>query len=1006
METKNVKLLLLLMMIATHFMVAQQSAITGTVTSSSSNLPIPGVNVIVKNTTNGVLTDFDGNYTIQASQGEVLVFSFLGLKTVEITVSGNDRVNIEMEEDYSELQEVVIEGYRTVARAKSVVASVMLTSDALEARPQASFVTSLSGQVAGLDIATNSGQPGANSLVQIRGVASINGNTEPLFIMDGVPVNEDNFRSLNPNDIESISVIKDAAGSSIFGSRGANGVIVIKTKQGKKDSPLEITYTGSQSFSRLQGHDYNFMTAPEYLRFERDILGSGRGVGMTDAQIDATPTTDWEDVFFRTGLTLNHNLAFRQGGKNSSTYTSLGYMSQDGILRNTGLQRFSFRNNINGSSENGKFNYSTSLTANYSKSNTQDDDESFGVTTNFFYGANAGLPYISPDEYTNGADLANQGFSLALTPIYLMDRLRNYNFLEEETKVVAGFSADYELIENLTAKINVGIDYEHETQYEAVPPDAYRALVFAQAGNTTPGFQNQISRRDVSINNNLSLNYNKSFSDHTIDATAFLEYFKAHRRGHGHFARGLNPRTFSPGDGSGYISDNANNDFFVDDASSFRSDAGLFSYFGNLDYDYAGKYGVSTTLRRDASYRFSSTNRWGTFYSIGARWNISQEDFMLNSAFNDLKLRASYGISGNQRIIDGDYFTAPELSETFFGTSSSGYGNLNSLVLTQLGNDTLRWEEVAQANIGLDFQVFNSRLRGSLDVYHKKTEGAFQLDRISAINGTTGINANVGDVINKGIDWVLHYDLLKRKDLTLTLNFVGNYNKNELANLPSETGEILGIGRNGGGLRERKLVRYAGVNPANGNVLFLDIDGNLTENPNPDTDAVWTGKSRIPEATGSFGFNLNYKGFYLDNQWSFVVGVDRTDVIYYELINNGFAPSNFQLSADLFNAWTPDNRSTDIPSITASNSTILRDTSDRFLTSADFVRLRFLNFGYVFPKEYLKGTGLSKLKIFSSAENLVTFTEWRGYDAETRGDLETRAYPSPRIFSFGVELGF
>lgn len=1005
METKNIKLLLLLMMFATHFMVAQNGTISGNVTSSSNNMPIPGVNIIVKSTENGVLSDFDGNYTIQASKGDVLVFSFIGLKTIEMTVGDSSTINVKMEDSYSELQEVVIEGYRTVSSAKSVVAAVMLTSDALESRPNASFVQSLSGQVAGLDISTASGQPGANSLVQIRGVSSINGNTEPLFIMDGVPINEDNFRSLNPNDIASISVIKDAAGTSIFGSRGANGVIVIKTKKGKKNSPLAITYTGSHSFSKLQKHDYDFMSAPEYLRFERDVLERGRGVGMTDAEIDATPTTDWQDVFFRTGQTLNHSIAFTQGGENISAYTSLGYFEQEGILRTTGLQRFTLRNNISGSSSNRKFNYNTTLTANYSKSDLPDGVGSFGVTTNLLYGANASLPYISQDEYIDGATLANQGFDLALTPLYLIDRLNNYHFLEEEVKVVAGFSADYELIENLKAKISLGLDYEHVTNYQAVPPHAYRALVFAQAGNNTPGFQDQNTRRDVSFNNNLSLNYNKSFSKHTLDASLFLEYFKAHRRGFGYRARGLNPRTFVPGDGSGFVSDNGDNDFFVDDANSFRLDAGLFSYFGNLDYDFDGKYGVSATLRRDASYRFSDTNRWGTFYSVGARWNISQEDFMLDSVFDDLKLRASYGTTGNQRIIDGTYFTAPDRSDSFYGTSSTGYSSLNSLVLSQIGNNTLRWEEVTQANIGLDFRVFNSRLRGSLDVYHKKTEGAFQDDNISLINGTSSISANVGDVINKGIDWALHYDILKKSDLSLTLNFVGNYNKNELDNLPSDTGEIVGIGRNGGKLFERKLVRYAGVNPGNGNLLFLDKDGNLTENPNPDTDAVWTGKSSIPDATGSFGFNLGYKGFYLDTQWNYVIGVDRQDIIYYELINNGFAPTKFQLSRDLFNAWTPDNRNTDIPSITSNNATILRTTSDRFLYSSDFIRLRFLNLGYVFPQEYLKGTGFTKLKIFGSAENLVTFTEWRGYDAESR-DIETRNYPTPRIFSFGVELGF
>ena len=983
-----------------------QISLRGTV-SDEYGAPLPGVSVIIKGTSIGVVTDFDGNYTIEAQSGQTLLFSFLGMKNKEVVVGNSQVIDVVMEEDVATLQEVVVEGYRTVAKEKSVISSVQLSSEALESRPNASFAQSLSGQVAGLDIQTGNGQPGANSLVQIRGVSSINGNTEPLFLMDGIPIDEDNFRSLNPNDIESISVIKDAAGSSIFGSRGANGVIVIKTKRGVKNAPLKVTYTGTIGVSKLQDHDYDFMSAPEYLRFERDVLGRGRGVGLTDAEIDATPTTDWENVFFRTGFTQNHTLTFAQGGENASSFTSLGYFNQEGILRTSNLQRFNFRNNLHGSSTNGKFNYSTSFTANYSKNNQPTAVGTFGVTTNLLYGVNASLPYISTDEYIDGATLANQGFSLALTPLYLIDRLRNYEYNEEEIKVIAGFSADYELARNLTAKINLGVDYTNIVTNELIPPDSYRALSARtdQIWRATPGFQGQRTFRDVSLNNNLSLNYNSTFDKHTVDATLFSEYFKAHRRNFGFFERGLNPRNFALGDGVAFVGDNADNDIFADNVFAFRRDAGLFSYFGNVDYDYDSKYGVSATLRRDASYRFSTTNRWGTFYSVGARWNVSNENFMENSVFNELKLRASYGTTGNQRIVDGDYFSAPDLHQSFYGTGNNRYGTGNALFLNQIGNNTLKWEEVTQANIGVDFQVFNNRLRGSLDVYHKTTDDLFQNRPVSAINAITSIRANSGSLVNKGVDWELHYDLLKKDDLLLTLNFVGNYNHNELTELPSETGEILGIGRVGGKIFEQRLVRYAGINPGNGNQLFFDVDGNLTENPVFARDAVWTGTNTTPDATGSFGFNFEYKGFYLDNQWSFVVGVDRHDIIYYELINNGFALTQFQLSRDILNAWTPDNRFTDIPAIDSPNATILRTGSDRFLSSSDYLRLRFLNIGYNFPKKLLEGTGMANLKIFGSAENLVTFSEWRGYDAESRV-TETRQYPTPSIFSFGVEVGF
>ncbi|MDY8134142.1 SusC/RagA family TonB-linked outer membrane protein [Aquimarina sp. 2201CG5-10] len=1003
MRTKIVNLSVLLLMLVTHFSYAQERTISGNVSAALDNMPLPGVNVVIKNTTNGVQTDFDGNYTIKASKGQIIVFSFLGMQDTEVIIGDNTTINVALEEDVAALEEVVIEGYRTRPKTKSVISAVTVSAESLENRPNASTIQSLSGQVAGLDISTASGQPGANSLVQIRGVSSINGNTEPLFLMDGIPINEDNFRSLNPNDIASISVIKDAAGTAIFGSRGANGVIVIKTKRGSKGSGLKVKYTGTQSFATLQGQDYNLLSTPEYLRLERERgvgrggTGGANGGPLTDAEIAAQPETDWLDFFLRTARTVSHNVSFTQGGENTSSFTSLGYFDQEGILRNTGLKRFNLRNNINGTSQNGKFNYASSFTANYSKSDLAGDVGSTAVNRNPFYGANSSLPYFTPEDYPGGAVLA-QDFQLAFTPLYIIDRLRTYDLLEEEVKIIAGFSADYEILENLTAKINVGGDYESITFFQSEGPDSRNSLRFAQNGNTTPGFQDQQSTRNFSFNSTTSLNYNKVFGRHTVDASAYIDYFKAHFRTFGFRANGLNPRTFFPGDGSGFVDDNGDNDFFVDQANSNRLDAGLFSYFGNVDYDYDSKFGVSATVRRDASYRFATTNRWGTFYSVGARWNISNENFMGDSVINDLKLRVSYGTTGNQRITGNTYFSGADLPFSFFGTGQ-GYGGANAIFSNQIGVNTLKWEEVTQTNIGVDFGVFNSRLRGSIDVYRKKTDDLFQSLPISLINGQGAVNANVGELTNTGVDWTLAYDLVKNQDLRVTLNFVGNYNENELANLPSETGEILGIGRNGGRINEVKTVRYAGVNPANGNLLFLDVNGNLTENPDFDRDAVWTGKNNTPDASGNFGFDISYKGFYLTTQWNYVIGVDRFDFDYAGFIDRDLI-GDFQLSGDILNAWTPDNRITDVPSLDATN---LDFASDRFLRSSDYLRLRFLNVGYVFPKKFLKGTGIDNLKIFGTGENLFTFSEWRGYDAEAR--LGTRTYPTPRILSFGIELG-
>lgn len=1004
MKTKFNGILTLLLALVVQISFAQDKIISGTVSDESG--PLPGVSVLKKGTTSGTETDFNGEYSIKAKTGDILVFSFVGLKTVERVVGLSNQISLTMEND-ALLEEIVVNGYTTTAKAKSTVAVTQLSAETIENRPNASIVQRIAGQVPGLDISTGSGQPGANSLVQLRGVNSINGNTEPLFLMDGIPINEDNFRSLNPNDIASISVLKDAGATAIYGNRGANGVVIIKTRRGKKGQGLQINYTGILSLSTLQGNDYNLANSQQYLRLEREF-GVGRGAGtgnslfpgtgvpLTDAEIANAKTTDWRNFFFRTGVTENHTLTLTSGGENGSQFTSLGYFNQEGLLQNSNLKRFNLRNNVTGNSSNGKFQYATALSLNFSKNDTPNDIGTAGVNRNPLFGANSSLPYYTPADYPGSRVLA-QDFVLAYAPFYIMDVFRTATSLEEELKIIASVEGSYKVTDDVTVSTRAGLDYESEVRLFSEHPISRNQLRF---NPNVDGLQTQDLRRTLAFNSTSSIRWDKEYGNHTIGAAAYLEFFKAHFRSFGQVARGLNPKTFSPGDGSGFIADNPNNDFFVDSIRAEKLDAGLLSYFGTLTYDYDSKYGFDATIRRDASFRFATTNRWGTFWSLAGRWNLDKEDFMNDSAFNSLKLRASYGETGNQRITGNTYFSGADLPFTFFATGQ-GYAGNNSIGLSQIGNNTLRWETVTQFNVGIDFGVFENRLRGSVDYYSKKTSDLFQSLPISAVNGQTVINANVGSLTNKGFDLQLAYDLINKDDLRITFNAVGNYNKNALADLPSENGEIQGIGRNGGPIREIFAVRYAGVNPANGNLLFLDREGNLTENPNADTDRVWTGKNTTPDAQGSFGFDIDYKGFFLQSQFQYVIGVDRFDFDYAGFVDPSDIGS-FNLSADLLRAWTPTNRVTDIPSLRATNLNI---GSDRFLVPSDYVRLRNITFGYNIPSDYLANTGFRKVRIFANAENLFTLTKFRGFDASLRDVTASRRFPTPRIISFGVELG-
>ncbi|MGB5509354.1 SusC/RagA family TonB-linked outer membrane protein, partial [Robiginitalea sp.] len=388
----------LLVLLSLSFSFAQERAVSGNVVDQD-NVPLPGVSVVVVGTTRGTQTDFDGNYTIMASSGETLRFTYIGQTTVDRPVGTSAVINVQMQEDAETLEEVVVTGYRTTTKEKSSIASQTITSKTIENRPNANVIQTLSGQVAGLDISTSSGQPGAAPTVRLRGVNSINGNTSPLFIIDGTPVDEDNFRSINPQDIASIDILKDAGATAIYGNRGANGVVVIKTKGGNFNQPLQINYTGILSFSSLQDNDYNLMDSQQQLNLE-NLRGAGRGATLTPEEIAAAPTFDWADFFFRTGLTQNHNITFQSGSENFTQFTSLGYFDQEGILQDSDLKRFSIRNNTTGKSANDRFNYGTQLSINYSESNEPNNIGAGAINRNYILGAYQSVPYITPDDYT------------------------------------------------------------------------------------------------------------------------------------------------------------------------------------------------------------------------------------------------------------------------------------------------------------------------------------------------------------------------------------------------------------------------------------------------------------------------------------------------------------------------------------------------------------------------------------------------------------------------------
>lgn len=1017
-----------------QFSFAQEKTVTGVVSDKTG--PLPGANIVVKGTTRTAQTDFDGKYSIKAKQGEVLEFTFTGYDNTSITVGASNSYKVSLKEQSVKLEEVVILGYdKTSTKAKSTAATTTVSAESLKNRPNVTVLQSLSGNVAGLNVITSSGSPGSAKFdLVIRGVGSVNSSTEPLYVVDGVPTNSVVFRNINPEDIESATVLRDAASTSIYGSRAANGVVLIKTKNGKYESGLKISYTSTYGISELTRDRYNLMSSQQLLRYQRDngisagagnnvilnqFLGANDGDPLTDEQISRAPNTDWRDVFFKTSETQTHNLSLTSGGKNINNFTSVSYTQQDGIVNTTDFQRFTFRNNLSGKSDNEKFTYGTNLTLALSKRFQLGQETNAGVNNNVvqnpLLGSLTGVPYFGSDFYPGTGqglyDLVGTDFDGGNTTLVLQDLLQDGNQPNRfnEIKILANANLAYKISKVFTLGTRFGLDYTHSDRTFARAPQSYLAIAVRE-NSSLPfgGFEDRVSDRDFGFNVVNSLKYSKVSGKHSIDAGVYMEYIKAYRTFNSSRQSGLDLLTYAFGAGTGWTNVGANFPALRPTNSAAKNVAGTFSNFVSATYDYDSKFGFDATVRRDASYRFIDDNRWGTYWSVGSRWNLDR--YMKKSNFNMLKLRASYGIQGNQNLgvpaFGGNpLYTLPNLTRDLIATGT-GYGNSGAYVLSQFGNNTLQWEEQTMANVGIDFGLFNDRFSGNIDVYRRQTDKLFSSINLSAAAGAgSGLSGNNGSLENRGVELALRLKLFRGKDFNFEVFANGAYNQNfytDIISTPNPDGNV--IDENGSLINEYWVVPYAGVNPANGEYLFIDKDGNLTETPNDD-DRRRTGKSVIPIYQGGFGFNMDFSGFFVDTQFAYSLDQWRFDYAQLWLNSPSFAPDN-NMSTDILNAWTPTNTNTDVASVNAANFDLATDFSDKWLKDASYVRLKNFSVGYNFSKKMLENSFLSTVKVFMQAENLYTWTKWRGFDPDFGATANIGSFPTPRTVSFGLNVEF
>jgi TonB-linked SusC/RagA family outer membrane protein len=985
-------LLMMICLIFTANLIAQQ--VSGTVKDENGEALI-GVTILEKGTTNGTVTDLDGHYTIQVSENASLYFSYIGFQSQEVLVDGKTSIDIILISGI-ELVEVIVLGYQEKSKEEVTGSVSVINSKLLDQVPIANLDNLLQGKAAGLMIQSGSGQPGSNATnVVIRGVTSISGNTAPYYLLDGVPINAADFSGLNPNDIASISVLKDAS-ASIYGAQAANGVIVITSKKGEAGK-TKIDFRTQFGMSLRPQDNVDLMNTAELLSFENYLASQGAGGGLgavygpdgsapNPALLDSLRAidTDFEEVILRKGLSHSYELAISGGTDQLKYYVSGNYFSQEGIVKNSDFTRGTFKASLGG--ELGKFQYHVGANVGYSVSNlpssfTNADAGDGNIYQNPISGIYWGIPYESIYlEDGSFAPLLGAGGD------NWVDQFENWKQSEKNLKIVGNARLSYELYRGLKVATNIGLDMSQLTTHELIPPNS---LFGAQVNGNSGRLQNILTdSKDYIVTTTLSYRNHIGKSQlHLLDVLAGNELIRDGGNSFGYVAYSLNPKDLS---GSG-----------ASETTTTPAIAGTFSSQSQVSlflsgaYTFNNRYNFNAGFRRDASSVFGDNNKWGNFWNIGASWVASNESFLKgNSHINLLKLRASYGTLGNAGI--------PRTAKYTSYTSTSYNGNVGQVPNT-IGDPNVKWEETKSANVGVDFELFKSKIRGSFDFYNKKTEAFFQQVDLSLTTGTPSLIRNAGTMRNRGIELSLAGDIYTSKLVTITARGNYAYNKNVVLDLEGvnefETGYILV--KEGLPFGSHFVVDYVGIDPATGAPLYKDDEGNVTTVFDINNRTTNHG-SYLPVHTGNFGLDVSIQNFYASVDFNFMAGhtLLNLQLPQYSYDIGSIGIQNFL--TDMLDIWTTPGQVTDIQGVIG-GSALSAIESSRYIENGSFLRLKGIKLGYRITK--VPGN-MRYINVYAQAQNLYHWSAISGADPESWNNVSFYNYPNPRIITFGVDFGF
>ncbi len=980
------RLLLLLALVLTGYLSAMaQRSVTGRVTDSRDGSPLPGASVRIKGKSTGTSTDADGRFSIQATSADVLQFSNVGFTETEIRAA-EPVINVILQfADQPNLREVVVTGYTVQSRREATASIGKVTGAEVRFQPVASFDQLLQGKTPGVLIQAQSGQPGAPaSNITIRGKGSVLASTQPLFIVDGIQVTGADFQSINPADIETYNILKDAIATSQYGSRGANGVIVVTTRRGA-NGKTRINYDFQYGIGRLPENKLQLMNSAEKIHFEMnyDHPYGMNFFGWTQQEADSLSlvNANWEKVMFRKANTQQHVLSVTGGNDRTKFFISGSVFDQEGTVIATSLKRYTGRLNIDHTVNNLKIGLST-FVGSSKLLNTNENDQFIGSPLNAIRWAN---PYVTPylpDGTFNGLDMVLQGQPNALKELLLSPSRNN------QIKGIAAISLEYKFpfLKGLSARTNWGVDYTNDDNTRYIDRTTY--LGSQQTG--TQGSFTHASTKRVRYTGTTSLSYARQSGDHNYRLSVFNEYVDRRTTTFGYTGFGLIGLFGNGGD----ITPGTPSNGYIPTVADGYTEQSLLSWFAIGDYSFKNKYFLNVSGRRDGSSRLAEGNKWVTYGGIGAAWLISAEDFLQNSKWiNELKLKASYGSAGNENV--GNSYEAREL---FGGVTYNGKGGL---VLTNLEKPDLSWEVRKTANVGIDYGLFNSRITGSIDVYSASTKGLYLNRQLSGTNGVNAILTNLGKLRNNGIEFSINAEVVKTKNFTWAVGFNHTYNKSEVVELDGTNENINGfvINRLGERLNSIFLVRYAGVDAATGDALYFKADGKTTTNVYDPNDKVIVGTFDPPNF-GAFNTSVSFKGLELAVQFTYMFGHKIYNNDRMNVENPAYVISN--VNRDLLTEWQQPGDITNIPS----PFNDFQAATTRFLEEGKFLRLRNLMLSYELPAAMLSKAKISGVRVFVQGQNLHTWHEFKGYDPEVAtGTLGGAQYPLLKTITFGVSVG-